>query len=214
MGLARTQRGTRRDAREPCCAAGRFCCHVSALTRRRCRCVIAQALHLKELSVAHGSQPVAMPTLAERRDAASPSLSPVNPKRGHDSSSPPAGPPSLTQTPRTARRGDDEPEPLEVHDWVRTTLLFLEKNGQDILQAICSRYKIPFDRSVSSIPIGTWEQVRHLFSCRCGALACARLLSPALDAGTKTTSRLSARAGHRLRTCCLPPSRGVARTPV
>ena len=71
----------------------------------------------------------------------------------------------------------DEPEPLEVHDWVRTTLLFLEKNGQEILQAICSRYKIPFDRSVSSIPIGTWEQVRHLFSCRCGARACTRLLS-------------------------------------
>ena len=89
----------------------------------------------------------------------SPSLSPVNTKR-MESNSPPSGPPSLTQTPRTARRGgEEEPETLDVHDWVRTVLLFLEKNGQEILQAICARYKIPYERSITSIPIGTWEQV-------------------------------------------------------
>ena len=48
-----------------------------------------------------------------------------------------------------------------MHDWVRTVLLFLEKNGQEILQAICARYKIPYDRSITSIPIGTWEQVMY-----------------------------------------------------
>lgn len=48
-----------------------------------------------------------------------------------------------------------------MHEWVRTVLLFLEKNGQEILQAICTRYKIPYDRSITSIPIGTWEQVAN-----------------------------------------------------
>ena len=47
----------------------------------------------------------------------------------------------------------------DVDDWVRTVLLFLDKNGRDILQAICARYNIPYDRSIASIPIGTWEQV-------------------------------------------------------
>ena len=61
-----------------------------------------------------------------------------------ESNSLPSGLPSLTQTPRTARHGgEEEPEALDVHDWVRTVLLFLEKNGQEILQAICARYKIP-----------------------------------------------------------------------
>jgi hypothetical protein len=92
----------------------------------------------------------------------SPSLSPVNTKRA-PSCSPPSGPPSLVQTPRTARRGeDDEAQELGVRDWVRTVLLFLEKNGQEILAAICARYKIPYDRSITSIPIGTWEQVKPL----------------------------------------------------
>jgi hypothetical protein len=91
----------------------------------------------------------------------SPSLSPINTKRA-PSCGPPSGPPSLVQTPRTVRRGGDEEcgqEAVDVHDWVRTVLVFLEKNGQEILQAICTRYKIPYDRSITSIPIGTWEQV-------------------------------------------------------
>jgi len=90
----------------------------------------------------------------------SPSLSPVNTKRA-PSCSPPSGPSSLVPTPRTARRGgeDEGQDALDVHDWVRTVLIFLEKNGQEILQAICARYKIPYDKSITSIPIGTWEQV-------------------------------------------------------
>jgi hypothetical protein len=100
----------------------------------------------------------------------SPSLSPVNTKRA-SSCSPPSGPPSLVQTPRTARRGgeDEDGQELDVHDWVRTVLLFLEKNGQEILQAICARYKIPYDRSITSIPIGTWEQVVRPPVCAYGA---------------------------------------------
>jgi hypothetical protein len=108
----------------------------------------------------------------------SPSLSPVNTKRAH-SCSPPSGPPSLVPTPRTARRGcEDEAahEGLEVHDWVRTVLTFLEKNGQELLQAICTRYKIPYDRTITSIPIGTWEQVRG----RAAALQLAAYCFPAL----------------------------------
>jgi len=92
----------------------------------------------------------------------SPSLSPVNTKRA-PSCSPPSGPSSLVPTPRTARRGgeDEGQDALDVHDWVRTVLIFLEKNGQEILQAICARYKIPYDKSITSIPIGTWEQVAY-----------------------------------------------------
>jgi len=40
-------------------------------------------------------------------------------------------------------------------------LQFVEKNGQEILQAVCTRYKIPYDRSINSIPTGTWEQVAY-----------------------------------------------------
>lgn len=95
----------------------------------------------------------------------SPALSPVNTKRA-PSCGPPSGPPALVQTPRTTRRGGEDDtchDSLDVHDWVRTVLLFLEKSGQEILQAVCARYKIPYDRSITSIPIGTWEQVRFFY---------------------------------------------------
>ena len=61
-----------------------------------------------------------------------------------------------------------------MHDWVRTVLTFLEKNGQELLQAICTRYKIPYDRSITSIPIGTWEQVAA------SLLTAGRIMFPAL----------------------------------
>jgi hypothetical protein len=91
----------------------------------------------------------------------SPSTSPVN-KRAM-SSSPPSGPESQVQTPRTVRRAEEfqRHDIPDVHDWVRTVLQFVEKNGQEILQAVCTRYKIPYDRSINSIPMGTWEQVTN-----------------------------------------------------
>jgi hypothetical protein len=87
-------------------------------------------------------------------------------------------------TPRTARRNAEEEadQGLEVHDWVRTVLTFLERNGQELLHAICTRYKIPYDRSIASIPIGTWEQVRRIATTLQLSLCAAVAVSPRCDA--------------------------------
>lgn len=126
----------------------------------------------------------------------SPSLSPVNTKRA-PSCGPPSGPPSLLTTPRTARRNGDEEadqEGLEVHDWVRTVLTFLERNGPELLQAICTRYKIPYDRSIASIPIGTWEQVRRI------ATSLQLSLCAAVDVSPRCAVAQHVRASS---TCCV-----------
>lgn len=130
----------------------------------------------------------------------SPSLSPVNTKRA-PSCGPPSGPPSLLPTPRTVRRNGEEDadqEGPEVHDWVRTVLTFLERNGQELLHAICTRYKIPYDRSIASIPIGTWEQVRRIATTLQLSLCAAVAASPRCAAAQRVRAKSACCVRHRM----------------
>jgi len=55
----------------------------------------------------------------------------------------------------------DDASDSSVHFWVKQILHFLEKQGQNLLTAICARYKIPYDGTIASIPDGMLEQVAY-----------------------------------------------------
>eukprot|EP00293_Proteomonas_sulcata_P010253 CAMPEP_0184287846 /NCGR_PEP_ID=MMETSP1049-20130417/259_1 /TAXON_ID=77928 /ORGANISM="Proteomonas sulcata, Strain CCMP704" /LENGTH=610 /DNA_ID=CAMNT_0026593933 /DNA_START=387 /DNA_END=2219 /DNA_ORIENTATION=- len=53
------------------------------------------------------------------------------------------------------------PGPSRDNGWVNKVLRFLETEGQNLLNSICTRYKIPFDGAITSIPDGMLEQVAY-----------------------------------------------------
>jgi len=62
--------------------------------------------------------------------------------------------------------GDDADEiPLDERTpeakWILRLLRFVHKNGEPLLQLVCSRYKLNYDGSLSSIPKSLHEQVAH-----------------------------------------------------